>query len=121
MNFLFLVDRTLLKMSLAVVRSDVYLVTSPGKLIIFPPKLSRVRFVSAFCGHISATIFSCVTVLPAGNFSFGINNIMLVPDGILVPTPCASRPVSFANNFSQMDFVGPLIRFLYSRDTPVVG
>ena len=52
MNFAFFVDNTLLKMSLAVIRSDVGVVILPGKLIKFPPTVSLVRYVSAFCGII---------------------------------------------------------------------
>ena len=48
MNFSFLVDRTLLKISLSVVRSTVVVVTSPGELIIFFTTVSQVKFVSAF-------------------------------------------------------------------------
>ena len=47
--------------------------------------------------------------------------MVFVPDGILVPTPCASRTISFANGFSQTALVGPLIRCLYYSDAPVVG
>ena len=56
MNFAFFVDNTVLKMSLDVMRSAVGVVTSPGKLIKFPPTVSLVRCVSAFCGLILATI-----------------------------------------------------------------
>ena len=56
MNFVFYVDNTLLKMGLAVVRADVGVVTSPGKLIKFPPTLSQVQCVSSFCGFILAKI-----------------------------------------------------------------
>ena len=35
--------------------------------------------------------------------------MMFVQDGIRVPTPCASQPISFANEFSQMALFGPLI------------
>ena len=47
--------------------------------------------------------------------------MMFVPDDILVPTTCASQPISFANEFSQMALVGPLTICLYSSDAPVVG
>ena len=47
--------------------------------------------------------------------------MVFVPDVILVPTPYASSPISFANVFSQMDLVSPLTRFLYSSDAQVVG
>ena len=47
--------------------------------------------------------------------------MVFVPDGILVTTPCASRKISFANDFSQMVLVGNLIICLYYSDTPVVG
>ena len=55
-NFAFFVNNTLLKNILAVVISDVAVVTLPVKLIKFPPTLSQVRCVSAFCVHIAATI-----------------------------------------------------------------
>ena len=55
-NFEFLVKRILLKMSLAVIRYSVGVVTLPGKLIRFPPTVSQVRCVSAFSGRILATI-----------------------------------------------------------------
>ena len=42
MNFAFFVDNTMLKISLAVVRSAVDVVTSPGRLIKFYPTVSRV-------------------------------------------------------------------------------
>ena len=57
-----------------------------------------------------------MTVLPAKKFPLEIKKIMLVPDGILVPIPIASRPISFTNKFPQMNIVGILIRYLYSRD-----
>ena len=52
MNFSALVKKTMLKMSLAVIRSAVGVVTSPGKLIRFNPTVSRVQFF-----HISAVAF----------------------------------------------------------------
>ena len=56
MDFAFLVERTLLNIIWAVVKPTVGALTSPGKLIRFPPKLSRVQCVLYFCGNISATI-----------------------------------------------------------------
>ena len=96
-------------------------VTSSGRLIKFPLTVSLVRCVSAFCGLILATIIPYVTVLPYGTLSLGMKKMVFVPDGILVPTPCASRPISFANEFYQMALVCPLTRCLYSSDAPVVG
>ena len=61
-----------------------------------------------------------MTVLYADIFSFGLKNILLVPDGIIVTNTCAIRTISFTNEFSQMDLVGPLIRCLYSRDAHFV-
>ena len=57
MNFSFLVEITLLKISLVVVISSVGVVMSPGKLIIFTPTAIQVQYVSDFCRCISATIF----------------------------------------------------------------
>ena len=47
--------------------------------------------------------------------------MVFVSDCILVPTPCASRPISFANEFYHMALVGPLTRCIYSIDAPVFG
>ena len=79
------------------------------------------RFVSAFCGLISSTIIPYVSVIPAGKFPSGIKKMVLVPDGIILPTPCDSRKISFVNEFSQMTLVRPLIRCLHSSDAPVFG
>ena len=62
-----------------------------------------------------------MTVLPTGNFPLGIKKMVFVTDGIIVTNLFDSRPISFANKFSQMGLVGPLIRCLYSRGAPVVG
>ena len=121
MSFSSFVDYTLLKMILAVMRYVIGVVTSPGKLIKFPPTVSLVRCVSAFCGRISAAIIPYVTIISAGTLSLGIKKMVFVPDVIIVPTPCNSRPVSFANELSLMDLVIPLIICLYSSDYPVVG
>ena len=93
MNFVLLVDRTLMKMSLYVVRSAVSVVRPPGKLIRFSTTASLVQCVSAFCSHTLPTILPYVTVLPAGNISLRINKIVCFPDGILGPSPCVSRPI----------------------------
>ena len=55
-NFTFFVDNTLLKMNLAVMISVVCVVMSPWKLIKFPPTVSLVQCVSAFCGLLLAKI-----------------------------------------------------------------
>ena len=46
-----------------------------------------------FFRRISATIIPYVIVLPAGTFPLGINKIVLLPDGIIVPTTCAIRTI----------------------------
>ena len=120
-NFAFFVDNKLLKMSLAVMRSAVGVVTSPGKLIKFPPIVSLVKCLSAFCGLISSTILPKITVLPAGTLSLGMKKMVFVPDGILVLTPCSSRTISFANEYHQMALGSPLIICLYYSDASVVG
>ena len=74
-----------------------------------------------FCGRILATIIPKVIVLPAGTFSLGIKKMLFVPDGILVPNTCVSRTIPFANEFSQITLVGPLIRCLYYSYAPVIG
>ena len=49
-----------------------------------------------------------------------MKKMVFVPDDILVTTPCASRPIPFANEFSLMALVVPLNRQLYYSDAPVV-
>ena len=100
-NFDFFVDNKLLKMSLDVMRPALDVVTSPVKLIKFSPTVILVRCVLEFCSRISATILPYVTVLPHGTLSLAMNNMVFVPDGILIPTPCASRPISFSNEFPK--------------------
>ena len=74
-------------------RSAVGVVTSPGKLIKFPPTVSLVRCVLAFYGIISATIIPEVTVLTDGTLYLGMKKMVFVPDGILVPTSYAIRTI----------------------------
>ena len=89
MNSGFFVDITLLKTSLDVVRSAVGVVTSPGNLIRFPPKVSREQCVSRH----NSSIGGCST---CQYFHLGIKKIVLVPGDTLVPTPCAIPHFSFA-------------------------
>ena len=60
--------------------SDVGAVTSPGKLIKFPPTVSWARCVSSFYGRILATILPYITVLPVGTFPLGMKKMVFVPD-----------------------------------------
>ena len=100
MNFESFIDNTLLKMSLDIMRYAVGVVTSPEKLIEFPPTASMVRCVSDFCGRILATSLPYVTVLPDSPLNLGMKKMVFVSDGILVPTTYAIRPISFANELS---------------------
>ena len=50
-----------------------------------------------------------------------MKKMLFFPDGILVPTTCDIRKISFANEFSQIDLVRTLIICLYYIDAPVVG
>ena len=68
-----------------------------------------VRRVSDFCGRVLATIIALVTFLPANTFFLGINNIVFVFYGTLVPYPYDIPPISFSNKFSFMALVGLLI------------
>ena len=56
MNPVFLVERTLSNMSLAIVMSAVGVEMSPGKLIRFPTTVILVCSFSAFYGRIKDTI-----------------------------------------------------------------
>ena len=100
-NYILFVDNTLLKMSLSVVRSAIFFVTSPGKLITSPPTVSQLLCVSAFCGRILTTIIPYVTVHPADTFPLWIKNMVFVPDGILVMTPLLVSRFHLQMNFPK--------------------
>ena len=85
-NFPFWVERILLNISLDVVIFAADVLTSPGKLFRFPPTVNQVWCVSVLCSRILATISTYVNVLTAGTFTLCIKNIVLIPDGICVPT-----------------------------------
>ena len=55
----------------------------------------------------------------AGNAERGMKNTMFVPVGILVPTPWASQPRSFARLVFQMALSGPRVKLKYYRDWPL--
>ena len=57
---------------------------------------------------------------PEGISERDMNNTVFVLVGLLVPTPWASRPRSFARLVLQMSLLGPGIRQEYSRDWPVL-
>ena len=46
---------------------------------------------------------------------------VFVPEGIRAPTPITRRPSLFANDVCRVIVVGPIIKSLYSTDTPAVG
>ena len=50
-----------------------------------------------------------------------MKNIVLVPFFILVPTPCANLPKSFANALFQIYLFGPFRRWRYFSMQPVIG
>ena len=60
-------------------------------------------------------------ILCFGTFVFGMKLKVLVPVGILVPTPLARRPSSLANDVAQIPLVVLCMRCLYSRDAPIFG
>eukprot|EP00957_Ditylum_brightwellii_P011660 880507-Ditylum_brightwellii.AAC.1 len=61
-----------------------------------PPTVNLVRWVSFLWGLMSTTNRAYVAFLSAGMSDLLMKKIVLVLDLILVPTPWASRPNSFA-------------------------
>ena len=86
-----------------------------------PPTVSLDRCVSFLLGLISQTNRPYVTIFPLGTKCLGMNARVLVPVGIRVPMPLASRPSSFAKDVCHVVAVGPLTNLLYSSDAPVDG
>ena len=52
---------------------------------------------------------------------FSINNTVLVPVGMRVPTPWSRSPKSFARALIQVSLLGPRMRCQYSSAWPLVG
>ena len=63
----------------------------------------------------------CVAFLFFGLLSLGMKNIVFVPFGILVPTPCANLPISFALPISHAVPSLLLDRTPISHMLPVAG
>ena len=84
-----------------------------------PPIVALTQCVSTLSRRIFTSSFKCVIFLFFGIWHGWTKNIVLVPVFILAPTPWASRPRSLARAFFHMTLLGPFIRFLYSRDSPV--
>ena len=66
------------------------------------------RFLSLY----SAKIHPLVTVLSAGTFYFCITIIVLVYVGIHIPTPSASRLISFENEYHIWNVLGPFFMYM---------
>jgi len=81
------VERTLLKRSLAVTISAVLVLTSPRYSTWSPPTAHRTRYGLAFSGRWVQTMHRYVARLPAGMAETGMKNMVLVPG--MVPLPCA--------------------------------
>ena len=60
-------------------------------------------------------------ILCVGTFVFGMKLKVLVPVGILVPTPLVRHPSLLANDVAQISLVFPCMMCLYSRDALVSG
>ena len=63
-------ETTLFKCSLTVMRSAVWVVTSPGYLTLSPPMVSLMHSGAAFCGHMSTAILIYAT-FPSLGIVFG--------------------------------------------------
>ena len=83
------VERTLLKRSLAVTISAVLVLTSPKYSTRSPPTVQRTRYGFAFSGRWAQTMRRYVARLPVGMAETGMKNMVLVPG--MVPLPCARR------------------------------
>ena len=106
---------------LMVVRSAVAVLLSPGYSMRLPPTVSRVRCVSALCWRILQTRRPYVGILSCETWRLGINPIVLVPVGILVPTPLTRRPSSLAKEVLQIAAALVRMRWRYSKEAPVDG
>ena len=86
-----------------------------------PPIVTLTLFGSALSGLIAGTNLQ-YALLSLEGILFGCTKKMVfVPFFIRVPTPCANLPRSLASAFVQIILSGSLIRWRYSRMSPVVG
>src|SRR5687767_1892377 len=88
-----------------------------------PPTVSRVWWDSVLWGRKEVTMRPYVGLQPSGKSCLAMNLMVLVPDGMRIPTPWASRPNSLAKDVSHCSLVCPVTlpetRCQYSYVFPV--
>ena len=98
---------------------DVSAEVGPGYSNLSPPTQPLTIYFSDFPGLMLAWIFIYDTFRYRGIISGRMNKIVFVPFGILDPTPCDRRPMSFSNYFYHIYLSGTFIKCLYSSIYPV--
>ena len=93
---------------------------TPVVLMRLPPMVIRTRWVSFFCSRVTQTILAQVIRLCLGILDRWMKKMVLVPFCILVPTPWANRPVSFAKTLIQTPLSGFLMSCSCSSNALVV-
>ena len=88
-----------LKISFAVVISEVGSITSYRQISTFPPTVRRVQCFSVFCGRYVQKMRPYVTVVPNGTSEWGMKSMVLVPGTSRMP--CARQPSSLVKFSSR--------------------
>ena len=86
----------LLTCSSMVVKSDYWVMTSPGQSIIFPPAVSLVMRFYVFCGLMSHTALAYVDLIFFSLSLWKMNSIVLVPEFFSVPGTCDQLCCTFS-------------------------
>ena len=79
------------------------------------------RWISALCNLISATMQPYVTVFLLGTLTLGMKKMVLFPFGMRIPTPWAIMNVSLANSVTHVFTYSPRRNCFYSYNIPVMG
>ena len=112
------VDTTLLKTHFSVVTDSVGALIFPVKSNKFLPTVNLGCSFSSFSGFTLHTILPYVTFLSWGIWDLGTKMTLFVP--FTPHIPWANCPNSFAKDLSQKILSEPLIRCLYSWETPEI-
>ena len=120
MNRASMVETTLLRRILVVIRFAHCVAVGPSYESLSPPTVIRTRCVSALLGLVDTTIRPHVTLLPAGTSEWWMKKILFVPF-MRFPTPCTSLPMSLEKYVVQVPLLGPHISCVYPWVFPVAG
>ena len=118
MNRSRMVETTLLRRILVVIRRAHCVAVGPLYESFSPPLEMCTWCVSAFLGLIDTTICPYLTILPAGTPDWWINKVLFFPL-MRFHTPSANLSISLENDVVQVPLSGMRISYMYPCVFPV--